>query len=94
MTTTYDDGRFSTQLTSSNFDVYDTIAAGVSATSEGTLGVTRAIRCGAAGVLVVNRAADGVAVPLPFAAGEIQPVQAIGLESEGATGCAPITVYR
>jgi hypothetical protein len=90
----YTDGRFSTQPTSDDFSVYASVAAGATATGDGTFGVTRAIRCDAAGTLVVKRAKDGVNVALPFAAGETQPVQATGIVSSGSSGCAPITVYR
>lgn len=92
--TTYADGRFSTQPTSDDFDVYTSVANAETATGNGTLGVTRAVRCGAAGTLVVRRAKDGTNVAVPFAAGETQPLQVTGVIAAGSSGCAPITVYR
>lgn len=51
----------------------------------------RALRASASGTLVVKRP-DGVAVSLPFAAGETQTVQAIELVGSGSTATG-ITVF-
>ncbi len=78
---------------SGDFAVYATLAdAAAGGTAQGR--ATIAVRCEAAGTLVVKRSAGGDSIALPFKAGETQWIQIAGVVVSGSSGCVPIPVYR
>lgn len=76
----------------SDFEVYANVAAAEAGVS-GAGAPIRAIRCSAAGNLVVKKG-GGVTVALPFLAGETQHVNISGVVAAGSGAVGPIVVYR
>lgn len=78
------------------FAVYSSLALAVTgvATVSAARGPCRAIRCDTSGTLVTKGAAMGSSTAaMPYAAGELQMVQAVALVESGSSGCVPITVF-
>ena len=78
------------------FAVYSSLALAVTgvATVSAARGPCRAIRCDTSGTLVTKGAAMGSSTAaMPYAAGELQMVQAVALVEAGSSGCVPITVF-
>lgn len=75
---------------SGDFEEFATYADAVSQFT----GITRRVLCVQSGTLVVKQATGGTTRAISVSGGVMEDIAVTAFVAEGATGCAPIRVYR